>query len=136
MKKDILFPPVEGVSVAVAREKGEDPLQEFQWNVYILNKNNFVIRDVVVRSKGYGTLDGEKQETSTLRHHIQELDPHTHTLIEPIDPAVFHLYNEYWISYFVGKQIFDKKFIFVPDSIIEDNLIYIPDLDTHGILHN
>ncbi len=134
MKKDISFPPVEGVSIAIARTRSE--LGEDNWNVYFINKNNFVIRDVVVRSKGYGTLNGEKQETSTLRHHIAGLDPNTFTIIEPIDPSVFHLYNEYWISYFIGNQIFDKKFIFVPDSIIEENLRLIPQLNLEGVLHS
>jgi hypothetical protein len=134
MKKDIAFLPVEGVSIAVAREKNE--LNEDMWNVYILNRNNFVISDVVIRSKGYGSGEGEAQQTSTLRHHIKGLDPQTHILIEPIDPSLFHLYNEYWVSYFVKTQVFDKKFIFVPDSIVEDNLIYIPRLKTQGVLHN
>ncbi|MFL5728052.1 MAG: hypothetical protein ACJ75J_01080 [Cytophagaceae bacterium] len=134
MKKDISFLPVEGVSIAIAREKNE--LNQDIWNVYILNRNDFVIMDVVIRSKGYGSGEGEQQQTSTLRHHIKGLDPHTHVLIEPIDPGVFHLYNEYWVSYFIKSQIFDKKFIFVPDSIVEENLIYIPQLKTKGVLHN
>ena len=50
-------------------------------------------------------------------------------------PDVFHLNNEYWVSYFIGKQIFDKKFIFVPDSIIEKNIVTIPALGLEGILH-
>jgi hypothetical protein len=134
MKKDIAFLPVEGISIAIAREKNE--LNQDIWNVYILNRNDFVIMDVVIRSKGYGSGEGEQVLTSTLRHHIKGLDPHTHVLIEPIDPSVFHLYNEYWVSYFVENQIFDKKFIYVPDSIVEANLIYIPQLKTEGILHN
>jgi hypothetical protein len=134
MKKDISFLPVEGVSIAIARVQNE--LAQFTWNVYILNRNDYVISDVVIRSKGYGTLDGEKQQTSTLRHHIKGLAPQTSVLVEPIDPSVFPLYNEYWVSYFVNNQVFDKKFIFVPDSIIEDNLIFIPQLELEGILHN
>ena len=134
MKKDISFLPVEGVSIAIARVKNE--LAQFTWNVYILNRNDYVINDVVIRSKGYGTLDGEKQQTSTLRHHIKGLGPQTSVLVEPIDTSVFPLYNEYWVSYFINNQVFDKKFIFVPDSIIEDNLIYIPQLELEGILHN
>jgi hypothetical protein len=55
--------------------------------------------------------------------------------IELIDPSVFHLNNEYWISYFIGSQIYDKKFIFVPETIIEQNLVQIPQLGLKGILH-
>ena len=52
-----------------------------------------------------------------------------------ITPDVFHLNNEYWVSYYIGNQIFDKKFIFVPDSIREENLILIENLNLKGILH-
>jgi len=53
-----------------------------------------------------------------------------------IDASLFHLNNEYWVSYFVGNQIYDKKFIFVPESIIEQNLIHVPILNMQGVLHN
>lgn len=134
MKKDIPFLPVEGISIAVVRQKTE--LNEDSWNVYLLNKNSFGLKDILISSKGYGNLEGEEQQTSVLRHHISALGPGEHILVEPIDPAIFHLNNEYWLSYFVNGQIFDKKFIFVPDSIIEKNLIFIPELNMEGILHN
>src|SRR5690606_17606639 len=105
------------------------------WHVYLLNRNDFGLKDIFVRSKGYGVNQGEEQQTSTLRHHISSLGPKEHILIEPIDPAVFHLNNEYWLSYYVDGQIYDKKFIFVPDSILEKNLIFIPELNREGILH-
>ncbi|MFN3403493.1 MAG: hypothetical protein ACK40G_05305 [Cytophagaceae bacterium] len=133
MKKDIPFLPVEGINIAITREKGVE--QEYQWNVFLLNRNDFLIKDITIRSKGYGEKDGETQETSTLRHHFPLLEPGQNILIEPIDPSVFHLYNEYWISYFVNNQVFDKKFIFVPESIIEENLVFIPQLEKEGILH-
>lgn len=134
MKKDIKFLPVEKIFIAVARKKNE--LNEYIWNVYLINKNTFPLKDVFIRSKGYGSKNGEDQQTSVLRHHFPVLPALDYVLIEPIDPAVFHLNNEYWISYYVEGQIFDKKFIFVPDSIIEKNLIYISELEMEGILHN
>jgi hypothetical protein len=133
MKKDISFLPVEGISIAVARENpGTDA---YAWNVYLINQNTFSISDIMIRSKGYGEQAGQHQATSTLRHHFGTLASESYVLIEPITPEVFHLYNEYWISYFVNGQIFDKKYIFVPESIIEENLIFIPQLKMQGILH-
>jgi len=132
MKKDILFPQVEGVSVAIVRE---GDAEEYSWNVFMINENKFDLKDITIRSKGYGPKEGDQQITSTLRHHIQLLSSESTLKIEPIDPAVFHLYNEYWISYYVNNQIFDKKFIFVPESIIEKNLVFIPQLELQGILH-
>lgn len=134
MKKDIKFLPVEKVLIAVARQKNE--LNQDVWNVYLLNKNEFGLKDIFIRSKGYGSFKGEDQQTSVLRHHFEWLDPQGFAHIELIDPAVFHLNNEYWVSYFVDGQIYDKKFIFVPDTIIEKNLTYIPELKMEGILHS
>lgn len=133
MRKDIKFLPVEGVVVAIAKDT--DEFNDTLWKVYLLNKNPFPLENIFIRSKGYGSLNDEKQETSVLRHHFPRIDPGEFALVEPIDPGVFHLSNEYWVSYFVNDQIFDKKFIFMPDSIIEENLVHIPDLNLKGVLH-
>jgi hypothetical protein len=134
MKKDIPFLPVEGVCIAVSRYI--ESAEEITWKVFLINKNSFTIENVFIRSKGYGfNEEGEKQETSTLRHHLPEVKPGDYALIEPIDPTVFHLNNEYWVSYFVGNQVYDKKFIFVPDTIVESNLIFIPQINMEGVLH-
>lgn len=133
MKKDIDFGTVEGISVAVAttpNESGEDA-----WNVYLINNNPFPIENVLVSSKGYGILDGEEVKTSMLRHMFELVEAKSFVQIEPIDPAIFHINNEYWVSYYIDRQIYDKKFIFVPDSITQDNLIEISMLNMQGVLH-
>jgi len=129
VKKDIDFSPVKDVHVAIGKtEEG--------WKVFIINRNQEKLENVMITSRGYGETKSEKQETSTLRHMIPYLEPGMHGLIEPIDESVFHLNNEYWVSYFINGKVYDKKFIFVPDSIIEDNLTYIQELDLKGILHD
>jgi hypothetical protein len=83
-----------------------------------------------------GSNNGLYQKTSVLRHSIPRLEPNKYAKIESITKEVFHLTNEYWLSYYVGSQIFDKKFIFVPDTIIEKNLTFIPELKAQGVLHD
>jgi phage repressor protein C with HTH and peptisase S24 domain len=90
----------------------------------------------MITSKGYGKKKGKDEKTSILRHMIPHLEPGEYALIEPIDVKVFHLNNEYWVSFYQGDQLFDKKFIFVPDSIQSKNLTYIPELECEGILHS
>ena len=133
MKKDISIPQVENVTLAVVRE-GLPGLEE--WKVYLVNRNDFAIDNTLVASQGYGENEGEVQKTSTLRHFLQTVPENGFALIEPIDQSVFHLNNEYWVSYYIGNQIYDKRFTFVPDSIREDNLIYIKELDKEGVLHS
>lgn len=90
----------------------------------------------MITSRGYGETKKEKQQTSTLRHMIPYVESGMYALIEPIDESVFHLNNEYWVSYYINGQVYDKKFIFVPDSIIDENLTFIKELDMKGILHD
>jgi hypothetical protein len=138
MKQDIPFEPVEGVSVAIVPD-GEALTPEGLpiWQVYLLNHNDYPIHNVIVNANGYGIGDdGEKMRTSTLRYLFEEIAPNSVVPVEPIDSALFHLNNQYWVSYYRGPQIFDKKFIFVPDSIVPDNFTHIPLLDRVGVLHS
>lgn len=132
MIRDINIPEVKNVTLAVARENSSDS----QWKVYLLNNNDTAIENTLVSSKGYGSKDGEQQRTSVLRHFLDSVPPHSAALIEPIDPAVFHLNNEYWVSYYVGREIFDKRFVFVPDAIRDENVTFIKELNMQGVLHS
>jgi hypothetical protein len=134
MIKDINIPEVKNVTLAIARKApfGESA----EWQVFLINNNNFPIENTLVASKGYGEKDGEQQKTSVLRHFLETVPAHTVALVEPIDPALFHLTNEYWVSYYIGREIFDKRFVFVPDAIREDNLSFIKELEMEGILHS
>ncbi|MBN3582568.1 hypothetical protein JYB64_09215 [Algoriphagus aestuarii] len=132
MKKDIDFQPVTGVKLAIAKEETTNGTE---WGVYIFNLNLIELTTVMITSRGYGELDGEKRQTSTLRHMIKELGPQAMAKIEPIDPAVFSLTNEFWVSYYILDQIFDKKFIFTPGSFDPAHLRMIPELGLEGILH-
>lgn len=134
MKKDIEIPEVQNVTLAVVREK--NLVNQEEWKVYLINNNNFAIENTLVASKGYGEKDGEPQRTSTLRHFLQTVPANGSVLIEPIDSAVFHLTNEYWVSYYIGRQIYDKRFVFVPESIKAENLTFIKELDMEGVLHS
>ncbi|KUG06204.1 hypothetical protein [Solirubrum puertoriconensis] len=138
MKEDIKFDPVEGVSVAVVPDDAASvEVGKPGWLVYLLNHNRFPLQNVIVSSNGYGVdTEGHNVRTSTLRHHFSEIEEYSAVPIEPIDPALFHLNNQYWVSYYIGNQIFDKKFIFVPDSIVAENLIPISLLGREGVLHS
>ena len=136
MKSDISFPSVVGVSIVI----GLDPVSTggHEWKVFVMNSNDFGIRNVLVTSKGYGEIDGRQKTTGILRHHVQNLPPHSAMPIELIDPALFDLCNEFWVSYYLddeSSRIFDKKFLFLPGSIIEENMSFIPTLQIRGVMH-
>lgn len=132
MINDIEFPEVKNVTLAVIKDDDDGS----PWKVYLINKNQFPIENTLVSSKGYGIKEGEQQKTSVLRHFLETVPANQSALVEPIDPGVFHLNNEYWVSYYVGSSIYDKRFLFVPDTICEDNLTFIKELDKQGVLHS
>jgi len=134
MKKDIEIPEVKNVTLAVTREK--NMLNQSEWKVYLINKNSFPIENTLVASSGYGQKEGETQRTSTLRHFLETVPANETVMVEPLDEKLFHLNNEYWVSYYIGTQIYDRRFVFVPDSICEANLTFIKELDKEGVLHS
>lgn len=134
MLKDIPKPEVQHVTLAVTLEKNN--LLQDQWKVYLVNNNDVAIENTLVASTGYGQKNGSEQRTSTLRHFLETVAPKSAALVEPIDASVLHLNNEYWVSYYIGKDLYDKRFVFLPDTICADNLTFIPSLNTLGVLHS
>lgn len=132
MKKDIEHPEVKDIAVAVIKEKNE--LGEENWYAYFLNLKNIAVSNVLVSSRGYGTINGEEIKTSTLRHFLEDVPAKSAMKIELIMENVFGLNNEYWVSFYIGKTIYDKKYIFLPESIIKQNFTHIPILETQGVM--
>ena len=85
-------------------------------------------------SKGYGSYKGESVKTSVLRQFLGTIEPHSFTQVEAIQKKVFGLNNEYWVSFYIGKEIFDKKFIFLPETINEEFFTSIPLVNERGVM--
>jgi len=132
MRKDILSPKVEGVSMAVTREKDEDGADA--WYVYLINEKDTALETVLVSSSGRGEIDGEPRATSEMRHYLETLGPKSWARIERIVEDVFGLSNQYWLSFYIGGQIHDKRYIFVAGSIHEDNFTRLPLMEARGVL--
>ncbi|WP_461790663.1 hypothetical protein [Pedobacter sp.] len=132
MKADLPENIVEDVAIAVVL-MSETP-EVKNWTVYLVNLKNVPITNVLITSKGYGEKDGKQVKTSLLRHFIGDVPAQGSAGVEAIDPAVFGLTNEYWLSYYIDGTIYDKKFIFLPESIVDSNLIRIPVLNKPGVM--
>jgi len=132
MLKDLPQNKVEDIAIAVALE-AENP-ESKTWYVYLINLKAEGIENALVTSRGYGNKDGEEVKTSTLRHAFPKVAGQSFALIEPIDEQTFGLANEYWLSYYINGQIYDKKFIFLPESIVESNFIRLPVLNKPGVM--
>ena len=131
MKKDIPTPEVKNVTVVIKPEEvGE------HWTVHLVNTNDFALHNILIASEGYGKKEPNRQETSILRQFFDILEAQSSLQIELIDPKVFHLFNEYGVTYYVDSEIYFKKFVFVPDSIILENLINNTTLKAKVITHS
>ncbi|MFM1744779.1 MAG: hypothetical protein RLZZ630_716 [Bacteroidota bacterium] len=134
MLKDIPSYVVEDVAIAIVPKlpTGDEP--ETLWEVYVINLKDEPIANVIVASKGYGVHEGEDVKTSTLRHFIGDIEPLSYELIEPIQEQLFGLNNEYWLSYYIDTRIYDKKFVFLPESINDKYFTPIPLINRKGVM--
>lgn len=132
MMKDIKMPAVKDVAIAIVKDV--DEADQEQWYVYLVNNKTKAITDVIINSKGYGTIDEEPVKTSILRHYFAEVKEKSFVKIEAIMTNVFGLSNEYWLSFYIGSQIYDQKFVFLPETIKEDNFTHIPIMDVQGVM--
>ncbi len=133
MKKDIKHLAAEGIALAAVPELNPES-NEQEWNIYVINLKEVPIENVLVSSKGYGELDGKKVETSELRHFLEDIEVGGYAKVEPIMPDLFSINNQYWVSFYIDREIFDKKYVFLAESIQESNLTSVPHINKKGVL--
>lgn len=133
MKKDIIIPEVENVFIAAVQEWSDDFMAKV-WYVYFVNDSDFKLDGVMVVSKAFGTLDGEMKKTSLLRHAFVEVPSVSVVKIEMIENSVLALNNEFMVTFFIDKTLYDKKYIFKAHSIHEDYVEEVPILFVDGVI--
>lgn len=131
MKKDIEHLEVEDLAMAIVLEEENG---QNVWNVFLINLHIVPIKNIIVTSRGYGELNGEIKKTSTLRHFFDELPELEFTRVEPIMENTFGLTNEFWVSFYINDKIYDKQYIFLPETINLKNLTKIPILNAEGVM--
>ena len=132
MIKDIPQLVVENVAVAIVKEKND--LNETVWNSYLINMKDVKLEGVLVTSTGYGQINDEKIRTSTLRHFLDEVEPKSFVKIEPIIQEVFGVNNEYWLSFYLDHKMYDKRYVFLAESITEANFTTVPIINKKGVM--
>jgi hypothetical protein len=131
MRKDIDIPVIEGVYVAVVPEILEG---EKSWYVNLINGNDQPLTNVMVSSSGYfKKLDGEEVKTSILRHVITDLPPKSYAKVESIMEDLFVINNQFWVSFQMNGKMYDKKYIFLSETISESNFSTIPVIGSKGV---
>jgi hypothetical protein len=133
MKKDILIPEVKNVFVAAVLIT--DDTGDQQWWIHLINDNTSPLENIMIQSRGYSNLDTKSGvKTATLRKVIKVLPAKSAAKLEPIMPEVFHLFNEYWVTFFEENALKDRKFIFGPHTIEAAFQEDLPVVKDKGIL--
>lgn len=133
MQKDISIPEVKNVFMAAVQEWNDDFLANV-WNVYLINDSDDELHDIMVVSKAFGTIDGEMRKTSLLRHALVEMPPISAVKIEMVEESVLALNNEFMLTFFIGNTLYDRKYIFIANSIREENTEEVPHLWKPGVV--
>jgi hypothetical protein len=132
MLKDIELLNDAKVGVAVVKELN-DALEEV-WNVYVVNFNTKDIQNVLVTCKGYGEIDNEPRETTVVRYFLGDIPAQNFIKVEPINPDLFVLNNEYFLTFYENGNILDKKLTFLSNTIFDDLLTEIALIRKPGLL--
>ena len=125
---------MEVVDIGIAIVLESESAENRNWKAYLLNFKSETISNILVSTKGYGILNGEEVKTATFRHSLGALAPQSFTPIEIIDESLFVIHNEFWLSFYIGDRVFDKKITFLPNTISATKLALIPLLMLPGII--
>lgn len=134
MLKDIDFKKVTDLAVAVVPDEAGAPTDPEQYKVYLINTGIEPITSVMVSSQGYGTVDGKEVKTSAIRQLIELIGGQQFIAVEIITEELKQLNNQFWISYWQKGELFDKKYVFVTESINEEFFTNIPLLGKKGVM--
>ena len=126
MKKDIEMTPVEGVYIAFVPNRDN-------WQVFVINDRSEPLETVMVNASGDGKLEGVDKQTATLRFLLHDVPAKSYKPFEFLLPDSLKLSHRYWVSYYLGDSIFDKKFVYDP-SMADDDLMDIPVFGSPGIV--
>ena len=134
MLKDIPELKVKDIGIAIVPKDEQKDKELELWDIYLVNVSKDTIKNVMVVSEGYGKKDGEEVITTTLRFFFDQVSYSSFIKVEAIQAKVFDLTNQYWISFTLNDNLYDRKYVFVAGSIHSDNFTRIPLLGKQGVM--
>jgi hypothetical protein len=132
MRKDIDIHDDFHVALAfvpMTTEHNEPP----QWEAYIYNAKQKPLTHVIINVSAIGVIDGIEKETATMRFYLEKLDAESCKKFEVLMHETLLLDNTYWISFYEGDSIGEKKLHVQLDKNWADDLSILPLLDKAGI---
>ena len=115
MKKDFQIPSAEGICVAIVADKDADGKKI--WSVGLFNERPEAVFNVIINASGSGFIKGKEKQTAKVRFLMDELQPGEFKPFEILVRDSIELTNTYWITFFSGNDLCDKK-IQVPPKYV------------------
>jgi hypothetical protein len=115
--------------VPMPAEEGEQP----QWEAYIYNAKKHDLKHVIINVSAIGMIDGVEKETATMRFYLEKLEAESYKKFEVLMHETLLLDNTYWISFYEGDNIGEKKMSVRLGSSWSDDLSILPLIDKAGI---
>ncbi len=132
MKRDIVRPQVSDVYIAVVPGPGEGG--QTQWSVVLINDKDVMLTHVIVNASGKGKVDGIEKSTATLRLFLGDILAKSSKQVEVLLEESFALNNNYWVSFYIGSDIYDKKYQLSAGEVDLNELVFAPVLNAPAIL--
>lgn len=129
MRKDIEIPKVKDVYVAAVHEFNEK-YRTTDWNAYIINDGKEPLEMVLIIVQGYD----DKDVTTHMRHRIDLLPAKGYAKIEFMEDSVLKLNNFFSVTYFLNNKMYEKRWEFPANSIVDDNAVVLPVMRKDGVL--
>ncbi len=131
MIRNVKFLKVENIALAVVPDNSDD-LELF--STYIINLKEEDLQNVLIRARGVGEIEGKNLQTATLTVLLENVAGGTFVKIDSFEKEATALSNEYWISFRQNGYMYDKKYVFVAESIVEDNFTDLPLMNCKGVI--
>lgn len=129
MKKDIEIPIAKDIHIVAVHEWNDEFLEK-NWNVYLINERETAIEVVIVVSTGY---DGDRK-TSIMRHGLDDIPAGHFKKIEMLQEDILTFTNEFFVTFFTGNKLYERRFVFEKNSIRTTNCRALPIMDIEGVL--
>lgn len=131
MLKDIISEEVKDIGIAVVKES--EAVND--WKVYFINLSDHRLENVIINSSGFGVNeDSQSISTATFRHYMESVKPRCAISFEIIMEEIFHLSNRFWVSFYIGKKIYERKYEFVPGCISTEFFVPVPFTGKQGVM--
>lgn len=129
MRKDIEIPEVKDVYIAAVHEFNEK-YNTTDWNAYIINDGKEPLEMVLFIVRGYD----DKDVTTHMRHKIDLLPAKGFAKIEFMEDSVLKLNNFFTVTYFLHNKMYEKRWEFPANTIMDDNAVTLPVMGKDGVL--